>query len=40
MRKTSLDRTGNEFFEEDNRVIQGVHLVGASYNQDMWYPYL
>ena len=30
----------NEFFEEDNSVIQGVHLVGASYDPDMWYPYL
>jgi multiple sugar transport system substrate-binding protein len=30
----------NEFFEEDNRAIQGVHLVGASYDHDMWYPYL
>src|SRR3712207_9298502 len=30
----------DEFFEEDNSVIQGVHLVGASYDPDMWYPYL
>ena len=30
----------DEFFEEDNSVIQGVHLVGASYASDMWYPYL
>ena len=30
----------NEFFEEDSSVIQGVHLVGASYDPDMWYPYL
>jgi multiple sugar transport system substrate-binding protein len=30
----------NEFFEDDNSVIQGVHLVGASYDPDMWYPYL
>src|ERR671914_280880 len=30
----------DDFFEEDSSVIQGVHLVGASYDQDMWYPYL
>ncbi|HZA48887.1 MAG TPA: extracellular solute-binding protein, partial [Nitrososphaera sp.] len=30
----------DDFFEEDNNVIQGVHLVGASYDTDMWYPYL
>jgi multiple sugar transport system substrate-binding protein len=30
----------NDFFEEDNSVIQGVHLVGASHDLDMWYPYL
>jgi multiple sugar transport system substrate-binding protein len=28
----------NDFFGD--RVIQGVHLVGASYDPDMWYPYL
>ena len=27
-------------FHEDNSVIQGVHLVGASHDLDMWYPYL
>ena len=27
-----------EFFGD--RVIQGVHLVGASHDPDMWYPYL
>jgi multiple sugar transport system substrate-binding protein len=30
----------DDFFEEDNNVIQGVHLVGASHDLDMWYPYL
>ncbi|HEX6282391.1 MAG TPA: extracellular solute-binding protein [Nitrososphaera sp.] len=30
----------NDFFEEDNSVIQGVHLLGASHVPDMWYPYL
>jgi multiple sugar transport system substrate-binding protein len=30
----------DDFFEEDNSVIQGVHLVGASHDLDMWYPYL
>jgi multiple sugar transport system substrate-binding protein len=30
----------NDFFEEDSSVIQGVHLLGASYDPDMWYPYL
>jgi multiple sugar transport system substrate-binding protein len=28
----------NDFFE--GRVIQGVHLLGASYDLDVWYPYL
>jgi multiple sugar transport system substrate-binding protein len=28
----------NDFFGD--RVIQGVHLVGASHDLDMWYPYL
>jgi multiple sugar transport system substrate-binding protein len=28
----------NDFFGD--RVIQGVHLVGASHDPDMWYPYL
>jgi multiple sugar transport system substrate-binding protein len=27
-----------DFFGD--RITQGVHLVGASYDQDMWYPYL
>jgi multiple sugar transport system substrate-binding protein len=27
-----------EFFGD--RITQGVHLVGASHNPDMWYPYL
>ncbi|MDQ4101533.1 MAG: extracellular solute-binding protein, partial [Thermoproteota archaeon] len=30
----------DNFFEEDENVIQGVHLVGASHDLDMWYPYL
>jgi multiple sugar transport system substrate-binding protein len=33
----------DEFFdeeEEDNNVIQGVHLLGASHDMDLWYPYL
>jgi multiple sugar transport system substrate-binding protein len=31
----------DDFFEEeDNNVIQGVHLVGASHDLDLWYPYL
>ena len=30
----------NDFYEEDSSIIQGVHLVAASYDQDMWYPYL
>jgi multiple sugar transport system substrate-binding protein len=30
----------NDFFEEDNSVIQGIHLVGASHDLDLWYPYL
>ena len=30
----------DDFFEEDNSVIQGVHLLGASHDLDMWYPYL
>jgi multiple sugar transport system substrate-binding protein len=30
----------NDFFEEDNSVTQGVHLLSAPYNPDMWYPYL
>ena len=30
----------NDFFEEDDSVTQGVHLVGASHDPDMWYPYL
>ena len=30
----------NDFFEEDDSVTQGVHLVGASHGPDMWYPYL
>jgi multiple sugar transport system substrate-binding protein len=30
----------DDFFEEDNSVIQGVHLLGGSYDPDMWYPYL
>ena len=30
----------DDFFEEDNNVIQGVHLLGASHDLDMWYPYL
>src|SRR5918999_335822 len=30
----------DDSFEEDNNVIQGVHLVGTSYDLDMWYPYL
>ncbi|MFL6490843.1 MAG: extracellular solute-binding protein [Nitrososphaera sp.] len=31
----------NDFFEEeDNNVIQGVHLTGASHDLDLWYPYL
>src|SRR5215203_772033 len=28
----------NDLFE--GRVIQGVHLLGASYDLDVWYPYL
>src|ERR671914_414036 len=28
----------DEFFGD--RVVQGVHLVGASHDLDMWYPYL
>jgi multiple sugar transport system substrate-binding protein len=28
----------NDFFGD--RVIQGVHLLGTSYDVDMWYPYL
>src|SRR5918998_3588765 len=28
----------DEFFGD--RVVQGVHLVGAPHNPDMWYPYL
>ena len=28
----------NDFFGD--RVIQGVHLLGASHDLDMWYPYL
>ena len=28
----------NDFFGD--RVIQGVHLIGASHDPDMWYPYL
>jgi multiple sugar transport system substrate-binding protein len=30
----------DDFFEEENNVVQGVHLVGASHDLDMWYPYL
>ena len=30
----------DDFFEEENNVIQGVHLLGASHDLDMWYPYL
>jgi multiple sugar transport system substrate-binding protein len=30
----------NDFFEEDDSVTQGVHLVGAPHDPDMWYPYL
>jgi multiple sugar transport system substrate-binding protein len=32
----------NEVFgeEDDDGVIQGVHLLGTSYDVDMWYPYL
>src|SRR5215210_2846820 len=30
----------DDFFEEDNSVIQGVHLLGASHDLDLWYPYL
>src|SRR5215212_7566185 len=30
----------NDFFEEDDSVTQGVHLVGASHDPDMWYRYL
>ncbi len=29
----------NDVFEED-RITQGVHLLGTSYDLDMWYPYL
>jgi multiple sugar transport system substrate-binding protein len=30
-----------DFFEvEDNNVIQGVHLTGASHDLDLWFPYL
>jgi multiple sugar transport system substrate-binding protein len=28
----------NDFFGD--RIIQGVHLVGASHDPDLWYPYL
>src|SRR5918999_1579142 len=28
----------DDFFGD--RIIQGIHLVGASHDQDMWYPYL
>jgi multiple sugar transport system substrate-binding protein len=28
----------NDIFGD--RITQGVHLLGASYDQDMWYPYL
>jgi multiple sugar transport system substrate-binding protein len=31
----------NDFFEvEDNNIIQGVHLLGASHDLDLWFPYL
>src|ERR687893_3097199 len=31
----------NDFFgDEDNGVVQGVHLVGAPHAHDLWYPYL
>ncbi|MDQ4101663.1 MAG: extracellular solute-binding protein, partial [Thermoproteota archaeon] len=30
----------DNFFKEDDNVIQGIHLLGASHDLDMWYPYL
>jgi multiple sugar transport system substrate-binding protein len=30
----------NDVFEEDGGVTQGLHLLGTSYDVDMWYPYL
>jgi multiple sugar transport system substrate-binding protein len=30
----------DNFFKEDDSVIQGVHLLGASHDLDLWYPYL
>jgi multiple sugar transport system substrate-binding protein len=30
----------DNFFNDDANIIQGVHLLGASHDLDMWYPYL
>jgi multiple sugar transport system substrate-binding protein len=30
----------NEVFEEEDGVTQALHLLGTSYDVDMWYPYL
>ena len=30
----------NDVFEEDGGVTRGLHLLGTSYDVDMWYPYL
>jgi multiple sugar transport system substrate-binding protein len=30
----------DNFFRQDDNFIQGVHLLGASHDLDLWYPYL